>query len=326
MKLGALALALTGVALGRALRAHNGTSSGDPQQQQREASGSEWHRKVFFLHLAKTAGGSALRDLPRHLGMTTQFSSYECCWPRFSGLDAWEPPAVITFMREPKAHVYSQWNHCRKNLDNWFNPRGLPANFSQWLRYWSKVGDHPTAHAHGFHCYIPVNLQARALSCRATSCPLVTHAVDEAVLSDKNGELAVQEDLATRRLQHVVRFVGLTEFYQESMCLLHAMSRNSLPPYCNCEDREAWGRFPHASLDHGGGARSTHTLSRAEADMVEKLTRVDARLYQVAMGRFMEAVHEVEGRFGRRVFCQDRARDSLGGDTVRLFDWDRADS
>mmetsp|Transcript_83194 Transcript_83194/g.217243 ORF Transcript_83194/g.217243 Transcript_83194/m.217243 type:complete len:327 (-) Transcript_83194:95-1075(-) len=324
MRLCAVALALAGALPTRALRAQNGTLGGGPEQGQREASEASWFKKIYFLHLAKTAGGSALLDLPRHLSMTTQLNSYECCWPRFSGLDAWEPPAVITFMREPKAHVYSQWNHCRKNLDHWFNPRGLPANFSQWLRYWSKVGDHPTAHERGFHCYIPINLQARALSCRATVCPLVTHAVDEAVLHDRSGELAVHEDLATRRLQSVVRFVGLTEFYQESMCLLHAMSKNSFPSYCNCEDHEAWGKFPHASLDHGGGTKTTHTLSKADAELVENLTRVDARLYQVAMGRFMEAVHEVEGRFGKKVFCRDRARDSLGSDTVQLFEWDRA--
>jgi len=326
MRLHALVLALAEVALARALRAPNSTSGGDPQQRQREASGSEWFKRVFFFHLAKTAGSSALADLPRHLSMTTHLSSYECCWPSFSEPDALEPTAVITFIREPKAHVYSQWNHCRKNLDNWFNPRGLPATFSQWLRYWNRVGDHPTVHEHGFHCYVPINLQARALSCHAKGCPLVTHALDEAVLHDTSGKLAVDEDLATRRLQHSVRFVGLTEFYQESMCLLHAISRDSLPDYCHCEDHEAWAKFPHANLDHGGVVSKTHVLSKEDADMIRKLTQADARLYEVAMGRFMEAVDLVEGRFGKRVFCRSPARDSLGGETVQLFEWDQADS
>lgn len=326
MKLYVPVLALAEIALARALRAPNGTSGGDPQQRQLEESGSEWFKKVFFFHLAKTAGASAMVDLPQHLSMTTQLSSYECCWPSFTGPDAWDPTAVITFIREPLAHVYSQWNHCRKNLNHWFNPRGLPANFSQWLRYWNKVGDHPTVREHGFHCYVPINLQARALSCRARSCPRVTHALDEAVLGDTSGELAVHEDLATRRLQNSVRFVGITEFYQESMCILHAMSKNSLPYYCNCEDREAWGRFPHADRDHGGRVPKTHTLSKADADMIRKLTKVDARLYEVAMGRFMEAVQSVEGRFGKRVFCRGPARGSLEAETIQLFEWDEADA
>ncbi|CAK0829817.1 unnamed protein product, partial [Prorocentrum cordatum] len=95
MRLCAVALALAGALPTRALRAQNGTLGGGPEQGQREASEASWFKKIYFLHLAKTAGGSALLDLPRHLAVTTQLNSYECCWPRFSGLDAWEPPAVI---------------------------------------------------------------------------------------------------------------------------------------------------------------------------------------------------------------------------------------
>lgn len=263
-------------------------------------------KKVFFMHIAKTAGISVLKDLHLHVPNGTSIGTSECCWP---APRAARGMSVVTFMREPLAHVYSQWNMCNHNLDNSFKPEGLPNSFEAWLEYWARAGDGPGGDDTGFHCYIPINLQARVLSCTAAAdkCPITTSALDRMVKTDASGELAVTERVALQRVEHEsggAAFVGLTEFYHESMCLIHVRYNGSFPPYCDCEDPEAWSEFPMTYYTHGSKGTRNVTLSQHEVDLVRKLTDVDLRIYRAAYARFMAELAEVEKRFGKKILCQ----------------------
>lgn len=270
------------------------------------------------MHIAKTSGVSAATDLPRHIGKGAVFGSSECCWPAEG--QGWE---VVTFVREPFSHVYSQWHHCDKNLDNWFKPEGMPSSFAEWLEYWARAGDKPGSADIGFHCYIPINLQARVLSCTGTRCPYATSAFDRNVKNDTSGEFAVDAELALQRIVDAsvgATNVGLTEYYRESMCLVHVRHNGSFPPYCNCEDEKAWSAFPMTYVTHGSGHHHV-TLSQHEVDLVNRLTEVDQRIYRAAHARFMAELADVEKRFGKKILCKNATLPQEGARTV-LLQWD----
>jgi len=272
--------------------------SGDSDEDLRPAA--------YFLHIAKTAGKSARVDL---LSAVRPVQAHECCWPqKTDGLD------VITFMRDPVAHVYSQWNHCQKNLDSWFNPKGLPESFEGWLEYWANAGDEPGDSEHGFGCYLPINLQARALSCKAwpfKACPKATPALDTDVKTFP--KFGVDNETALRHVSDDspggAALVGLTEYYQESLCLLHAKYRKRLPPYCDCRDEKAWAAFPGHHFTHSSEvAHDRVKLSAREVKLVHQLTDLDRRLYSVAQARFWAEVARVEEQFGTRISCKVEKR------------------
>jgi len=267
---------------------------------------------IYFLHIGKTAGKSARVDL---LSTVRPIKSHECCWPKNTGgLD------VVTFMRDPVAHVYSQWNHCRKNSDRWFNPEGLPESFEGWLEYWARAGDKPSNFTHGFGCYIPINFQARALSCKAwpyTACPKATASLDTDVKT--KWEFGVDNETALRRVSDGspsgAALIGLTEYYQESICLFHARYRKRLPTYCDCRDEEAWATFPGHHFTHGSEvAQDKVKLSARELELVHQLTDLDMLLYSVARTRFWAEVTRVEEQFGTQLSCKAERMVLFGDD------------
>lgn len=285
-------------------------------------------RSAHFLHIAKAAGYSAIEDIGR-LVPDTNFTSKECCWPdpyAESGQD------IVTFVRHPLEHVYSQWNHCKKNLDKWFNPQNLPSSFTAWLQYWAMAGDGPafSGEGTGFGCYIPINLQARALSCQAfppSACPKATPALDAEVKHDISGKLKVRAQVALDRIKSSsggAAFVGLTEFYQESMCLIHVQYTGRFPRYCNCEDQTAWRSFPMTRVTHNSGEPSKSVqLSAYERALVRQLTNVDDRIYAAAYARFMREIASVEKRFGKHILCNVSSfKQADPNSSMVFYDWD----
>jgi len=214
--------------------------------------------------------------------------------------------SVVTFVRDPKAHVYSQFNHCKENLDNWFKPVGFPATFQDWLQYWVQRGPEAQQHplGNGFHCYMPHNLQTRALSCTAESCEWATCALDTQVLGESAGSFTLN---GTHALDHLkaVSVLGLTEFYQESMCLAYVHFRDELPPWCDCEDEKAWDGFPEVSYTHGSKHKPVGqtTFSAEELGLIQQLTQWDQAVYDAASKRFLAEIADAEQRFGKKILC-----------------------
>lgn len=297
---------------------HSGAAparSGEPGPRILEPGSS----KVWYVHIAKSGGMSARQDLPKHLRPVAEnaqsdsahpeFVATERCWPALS--PDWD---VITIFRNPIAHVRSQWNHCHHDLDHFFAPKDLPETMTSWLRYWVNVGDEPLVRGKeegekrpellGFHCYIPWNLQSRMLSCTGSNRP---HD-DDLVKLDAWGRYAVNE---TKALQHVndLAVAGITEYYHETMCLIHAKYRRTLPKECDCAGA-AWKAFPMAHVDHkSGNYREEGQLSGEDLGLIRKLTRADRKVYRAALTRFVDDIRAVEENFGMKILCSNPLED-----------------
>jgi len=254
-------------------------------------------------------------------------SSEECCWPR-EAVEQGEIVRVITILRDPKAHVYSQFNHCRKNLDGWFNPVDFPSTFQEWMQFWVARGDTPEYHAagNGFRCYLPNNLQTRALSCTATDCSYATCALDWEVLSGQASAFALDRSVALDKVMHGVHVLGLTDFYQESMCLVYAYVHGELPDWCACEDRQAWDAFGESKETHGSNytAVGAKTFSAEELQLVQQLTQLDQEVYDAAVKRFEADIARVEQQYGKKILCSDLRGENAKSrlDRALIYDFD----
>jgi len=280
------------------------------------AAAPERDAPLFLLAVAKAASESLRADLLEHVQRGAELSErpQERCYAAVPASHR-----VITMMREPRAHVQSQWRHCSHNLDRWFSPQGLPTSMTAWLEHWVPMVRHgsrgkPRAGMRAFHCYLPANLQTRSLSClsRDPCLPYVNPALDSTVLSDANGLFEANLDVALARVANGsdgLSFVGVAERYQTSMCTLHALERNELPAYCNCSAPAAWAKFPQAHMTHDGprGIVMARRMppSEREIELIDELTALDRVLYAAALARLRRDVALVEARFGTKLWCDE---------------------
>lgn len=293
------------------------------------------------------------RNLPGEIEVVDKEKIGEFCWDAvFKNVKKSEVD-ILTMVRSPLAHVYSMWMHCHNNLDNWASntfseddwshpaKHGIPRKITPWLRYWVKHGDQRRegipVFMQDFHCYLPKNVQARALSCTSMQrlLPQNTPCLDTTVLSDDDDEFSIDQKVALRHItdpEHGARFVGLTDYYQESMCLLRAKYSGHLPDWCDCQDTENWRAFPHANSTHGSPTHSLSDLSHEDIELMRNLTRVDSKIYSAALTRFKAEITSVEKYFGKTIWCHDAsasqrglARDtsSMADETAaKMFAWD----
>lgn len=109
-----------------------------------------------------------------------------------------------------------------------------------------------------WNCYNPVNMMTRQLapSCRAQG---------QEKFSPHHRPERSEADLheALRRLKSETFFVGLTELYQESLCVLHYKVHDKLPDNCNCEDKTRWATF-QTTRTYFGKLRMSNELPSTE--------------------------------------------------------------
>lgn len=275
---------------------------------------------LSMLHIAKTAGRSLQFDLPKHVYPVQWLGEH--CVSKFNAV-----PKKMTFLRDPRAHVYSQWMHCRDDKGHWFRPKDLPSNFTGWLQHWLRTGDKPQR-AQTFHCYHPMNMQSRILSCsREGPLACVAPGMDSYILNDDKGEFVEKFELAARRLKEM-HFVGITEFYQESLCALHVKENGRFPAWCNCEDVKSWKRFPMSPpKTHGGRPHGPVEVDVDPHDikLIDSLTLDDSKLHSIAIQRLRDDIAKIERTWNKRIWCHQDGRKSAK-DSVTLQSWDYDDS
>ena len=284
-------------------------------------------RTTFILGLAKSGSTSFSLDAPKHLPRGTRIKEAHTRERCFSAIPA--SYRVMTIVHEPRDNVLSQWRHCSNDLDGWFSPVGLPPTIEAWLEHWASVvaedgsiNIQPSS-PQTFHCYLPFNLQTRILSCASTDpcLPYSTPALDTTVVADAAAGQAVfapSLERAVRRVEAAERdggigFVAVLEHYQQSMCTLHAFERRELPQWCNCSAPRAWSTFPrshvmHTTLQQQDNASHAdrppaQRLSARAVGLIDALTRMDRRLYEVSLARLRRDSARVEARYGTKLWC-----------------------
>lgn len=278
-------------------RTHNVTSSSCKDVkgwfQIQPASGKRTFRQV---HIPKTAGSSFQADVVNSLQEGEGFWHGEQCFYDIPK-DETSGDVVVTFLRKPDTHVYSQFMECRYDSDwDWWKKVGgqapenqpLLSNVTTWLSHFSEGSEKDD-----LGCYHPYNMQTRVLSC-AEGGECATH--------HYKLEPSVQQALRSLNSSF---FVGLTEHYQASVCLFHAKAHDmrSLPMFCNCTNESAWASFQASSQEHSVPSHSLQDLSKEDLRMIDKLTEKDALVYQAAAERFAKEISEVEGQFDVKLVC-----------------------
>lgn len=176
----------------------------------------------------------------------------------------------------------------------------MPKRFHDWVEAWAKLDRNGTQSA--FCCYNPVNLQTRHFTCRRP--PRVM--TDFRYLDPGPGNGRVDVESAISNMESTW-FIGITEAYVESLCLLHVKLRGELPAFCDCRrraDPEAEAAFPRVHHFHAATKRESVLDYRADTlALVDTLTEKDAKLYEAAKLRFYKEVGEVERSHHTRIVC-----------------------
>mmetsp|Transcript_41082 Transcript_41082/g.87499 ORF Transcript_41082/g.87499 Transcript_41082/m.87499 type:complete len:288 (+) Transcript_41082:104-967(+) len=257
---------------------------------------------VYHFHIPKTGGMSFKRDLWNMIpaGRHRLYSKNECySW----GREVVGTADVITMMRNPRSQLSSMYRHCiDPDRRRKFNSTQVPVpirNFRAYLKTWEQLDkrgwkERLNGHNFGrirnvpFRCFRPVNMVSHLFTC---SSPWQWHA-------------KVDMDLATRNL-HSSFFVGLTEMYQESLCLLYAKLHGALPIKCDCENSTAWSAFSTHQIHQGYKSKASKRAQYPPEiiDIMDRFTATDVELYNIAKDRFMSEVKAVELKFKRKIIC-----------------------
>lgn len=251
-----------------------------------------------------------LPDECRGQNSTCELNTAEGCY------DKTLSQRTITMLRNPRSHVLSQFLNCEpKGKVQQHRSNGtMPTEFSAWVDAWVKLQQDGTKHS-AFCCYNPINLQSRHFTC--SRGPRTIH-------DYRYHAQVIDEETAIANMEATF-FVGITEAYVESLCLLHERVRGELPRFCDCETRSdpvALAAFPAPHHTHKLMNHSIFDYPDEVLAAVDTLTATDAKLYEAGKRRFYRELLEVENKYGRKINCdskQHTLRESLasGHDSAR---------
>eukprot|EP00931_Biecheleriopsis_adriatica_P018415 TRINITY_DN12915_c0_g2_i2.p1 TRINITY_DN12915_c0_g2~~TRINITY_DN12915_c0_g2_i2.p1 ORF type:complete len:580 (-),score=82.23 TRINITY_DN12915_c0_g2_i2:111-1850(-) len=260
---------------------------------------------IYHVHIPKVAGTSFKVDAA-DISKADVFSEEACL------SDYPTSGKHLVLLREPRAHVLSQYYFCRDSDD----PGPLRAHFlmpreiSDWINFWTRfvsTGKWRQDFQWGpktkfntpwcssrlpFGCYSPFNLQSQRLTCK--------DAYDYSSHVSRNAAIEKMEKLY---------FVGIQEAYQESLCLLHGMIHDHLPKWCDCTKQEAWSEATVTKRTHGSVPHAFSDLSQETQEEVDSLTAGDAALYKAGVKRFVHDVRKLEKRLNVQILCKKKLKE-----------------
>ena len=97
----------------------------------------------------------------------------------------------------------------------------------------------------------------------------------------------------------------LVEHYQQTICVLHALERGELLPFCDCTDRSRWAQFNYTIKLHRPTRQSDNRSDDGHDALIDELTRLDRKVYAAAVHRLRRDASRVERVHGVRLWCND---------------------
>jgi hypothetical protein len=251
-------------------------------------------RPISFTHIPKCSGGSFTSEIK------TLYESQDC----YTAMRT-DNTLNVVFLRSPRPHVRSQHGECYYDATwgklvtqgtNFPRTNDSVADYESWLKHFTKLRASDIGEKNDFNCIDPRNTQTRHMSCSKASNPEANHALPAPPCLS----------LAIANL-HDAGFIGLTDFYHESICMLQLRRTRKLPEGCGCDDSK---NATHQHTDHGVPRHSEHNLSPHVLVMVDELTRLDKVLFVAALERFLHDIAVAEMAASRTILC-DKAPANL---------------
>lgn len=259
------------------------------------------HKRVNILHIPKTAGSSFISEVDRSKIFKSGLPQTEFCYDlmlrKFGPLNA---SYIVAFYRAPRAHMYSQYLECKYDWWGEMKTNGTafprkypnPVGFGKWIHWfynsWNGQMSASTNITNDYYnCYHPYNMQTRFMSqnCRSPAYKYLGPLT--------NASLA----LAIERV-NTLPFIGLTEYFDASMCLFWFYSRQHQVMKKNCQLKgeflEIRKRQTHFS--HGVPKHSEDDIKELLWKHVDQLTQMDTILYRFATIRFFHNLQFFESQ------------------------------
>ena len=250
-------------------------------------------RPISFTHIPKCSGASFESEIK------PKYGNQEC----YTAMRK-DNTLNVVFLRSPRPHVRSQHGECY--YDNWGKRVTKGTNFQRtndsiadyesWLEHFSKLRASDIGQTKDFNCEDPRNTQTRHMSCSKAPNPQANHALPAPPCLS----------LAIANL-HDAGFIGLTDFYDESICMLQLRRTRRLPEGCGCGDSK---NTTHQDFTHGVPRHSEDNLSPHVLEMVDNLARLDKDLFVAALERFLDDIAVAEMAANRTILC-DKAPANL---------------
>ena len=257
--------------------------------------------KVLFLHIPKTAGASFKRDMNSYGNFN--LTKTEFCYQELLqfGNHSDKLPYMVTFLRNPRSHVLSQFFECKYDLwgkvttMNTAFPRNSSdvEDFILWVNhfyeYWKISSDKKLWNINNasvvddFNCYTPYNMQARALS---NECVDSHH--DHSSINYINLTSYVDNF-------HSLPFVGVVEYFRVSFCMVWFYVGEKFTRARDLFCRES---YEQSHVRHGVPDHSDITLYPDSVwDKVDEMTQLDLKLYNMGVQRLLKNFEELRSTY-----------------------------
>ena len=284
--------------------------------------GSNPRRRRRASHSAPRAVAPHRRDSSALCGLNCECCADDIRLPSggFHGTLLRSPRAhaLSIFTQCHTAHYHNSWARVREDVTGWLAEgvlkatehacssfcTGFDANWTEALRMRlaeAELGTETTP----LRMVPSHNMQAHALTCRKSADGGGSLGQHFRALGGGNDTLAppLADALASAR---AFEWVGITDLFEPSVCLLHYQANGSLPAACDCASPLSLGlpKFTHG-LDQ-------HEPESLPADLLAQLddhTAVDAQLFAAALRLFLGRLRTVEERTGAALLaCIDWER------------------
>ena len=276
-----------------------------------------WHVKRFFgvaahvpkrstltfIHIPKTAGISFAKDGRKVLPETLRLvQNHEASVLATQGPRG----AMVVFLREPRRHVLSQFTMCKYNpwgqrqTNHTTFPRDDMANatagFGEWVRHFTSAGGGEARAPDydpwsDYDCYNPWNMQTRYMTTSAHP-----HHLTDASEREPNVTRAM-------RVLDEFFFVGITEFYELSLCAFEYAVSGATKCECAADHHLRVNVRKETQELHSIPPHSIEDVDQRTRLLVDDLTRRDRELYDHALSRFWTMIRKVEKHAGVKLQC-----------------------
>lgn len=255
---------------------------------------------VSLIHIPKTAGTSFYEQYKHRITFKRPSPGNDERSYNYLNNNDSKNYALMTFFRNPRNHVYSQYLECK--WDSWGKKvtagtnfprdikedenRGYTPAFEQWLLHFN-VTPFTT---NMYNCYQPYNMQTRYFETSQKDAH--NFKPDGTVFTDK----------AAQRIKDLW-FFGITEHYTTSTCLFEYKVTGELPDYCDCTHEKKVAPQHEKRVTHFVPTHSIDVLSKRTVKLIDLLILQDNLLYTFALSLFKRRVRELSTQT-KKIICK----------------------